>query len=494
MLKRSILAGVWLILAGILAVACDSRQPAGVPPTQTTTETSVAATDAPAAAASVAAVLAASPSPTMTAELTATATVTATLPPEVVVLEAVNIRGGPSQDYPIVGYVAGGNWSVTGRSADGAWWRIECPQGTPSEECWITASEGFVESANATAAPLAAAPPLPTATLAPTATPCVVSPGAGWTSYQVQSGDTLSGLAARFGGSAGQIMAANCLASDAIVAGSSLWVPAGGASPTGASSPTAIADNQDRVFAAGIAAVLGFTAPGSMPCPAGRPQVNTTDLQVFIGERANLAKDTWEIAEGVCIYVVNATAGEPVTVTIRLPNGEQRDADLLGGPTSPWTFIPKPGDPAGAELGYSALARQGDKVAAAVFHVTRASEPRLRVLPPQDVSPGGGVDVVVAGWPSGAPLYLYSLNSSGQQPCAVASAASLACGEGAEPASESEHFCLVEQLPQLSTDQFGEAAFVFWTRNRPLDTYLLHDGQCEDIGLSDVRLFTVLEP
>lgn len=493
MAKRSVVLTSFIVLFCLVLTSCDERKPEGGQATATPPPVAVtAATDKPTAASAT--VITTTVSPTTTTTLSATATVSPTLPPGIVALLALNIRSGPGQDYPIVGYfAAGAAWEIRARSADGLWWKVDCPAGVASDECWITANETAVASVGTPAAPVAAAPPMPSATAAPTATPCVVAPGVGWTTYQVQAGDTLSSIAGRVGGSAGQIMAVNCLPSDTIVAGSSLWVPGAAASPAGAGSPTATDSAQDHAFAAGIAAALGFAAPGSMPCPAGRPQVSTTDLTVFIGERANLPKNTWEIAEGVCIYVVNATPGEPVTVTIRLPNGDERDADLLGGSTAPWTYIPKPGDPAGAELGYTATARQGNKIAAAVFHVTRASEPRVRVLPPQDVSPGDGVNVVVAGWPSGAPLYLYAVNSSKQQPCAVASAASLVCGDGAEPA-ESEHFCLVEQLPHLNTDQHGEAAFVVWTRNRPPDTYLLHDGRCEEIGLSDVRLFSILEP
>jgi LysM repeat protein len=57
----------------------------------------------------------------------------------------------------------------------------------------------------------------------PTPTPCV--PPAGWYAYTVQAGETLYGIAARYGLAAGDLQRANCLPSDLIQAGQRLYVP-----------------------------------------------------------------------------------------------------------------------------------------------------------------------------------------------------------------------------------------------------------------------------
>ncbi len=60
----------------------------------------------------------------------------------------------------------------------------------------------------------------------PGATPCVPAGPVGWAPYTIQPGDTLSGLAARFNVSQGRILKANCLISpDDLQAGQSLFLP-----------------------------------------------------------------------------------------------------------------------------------------------------------------------------------------------------------------------------------------------------------------------------
>ncbi len=51
----------------------------------------------------------------------------------------VNIYNGPSSQYSIVGFVAGGQTAkVTGVSADKNWWRVVCPVPVPGN-CWVSA-------------------------------------------------------------------------------------------------------------------------------------------------------------------------------------------------------------------------------------------------------------------------------------------------------------------------------------------------------------------
>jgi LysM repeat protein len=70
----------------------------------------------------------------------------------------------------------------------------------------------------------------------PTATTCVPSKPDDWVSYQIQTGDTLSGLAARTGSSLEELLAVNCL-SDArlIIVGQEIFLPR---IPTSVISPT----------------------------------------------------------------------------------------------------------------------------------------------------------------------------------------------------------------------------------------------------------------
>jgi uncharacterized protein YgiM (DUF1202 family) len=60
----------------------------------------------------------------------------------------INIRNGPGTKFDIIGGVfAGQTARVTGyQSADGNWWRVECP--VPNVlECWVSADPGLTEAA-----------------------------------------------------------------------------------------------------------------------------------------------------------------------------------------------------------------------------------------------------------------------------------------------------------------------------------------------------------
>lgn len=51
----------------------------------------------------------------------------------------VNIYNGPSSQYSVIGFVAGGQTAkVTGVSADRNWWRVVCPVPVPGN-CWVSA-------------------------------------------------------------------------------------------------------------------------------------------------------------------------------------------------------------------------------------------------------------------------------------------------------------------------------------------------------------------
>ncbi len=84
----------------------------------------------------------------------------------------------------------------------------------------------FVTATNTMAAPLI----LPTETALPTFTstplpPPACIPPAGWTAITVQPSDTLAVLAVRYNTTSAQLITANCLLSESLVAGSTLFVP-----------------------------------------------------------------------------------------------------------------------------------------------------------------------------------------------------------------------------------------------------------------------------
>lgn len=57
----------------------------------------------------------------------------------------VNIRKGPGMGYGIIAILRGGQTAlVTGKSSDGNWWRIICPDGKVGE-CYVTANPRYTE-------------------------------------------------------------------------------------------------------------------------------------------------------------------------------------------------------------------------------------------------------------------------------------------------------------------------------------------------------------
>jgi uncharacterized protein YraI len=170
------LAGSVLCLALFLA-GCGP-EPATAEPTRTPlptfTPTPPAATGnavtaaAPVAAAPVAAAPVDTPIPTATPvpAVEAPPLPTATPAPEArltVSGDVVNLRTGPSTDYPLVGAVnQGESYAVTGRNAAGDWWQICCINAQPA---WIygalaaaTDTDAVAVVSDVPAPPVAAAP------------------------------------------------------------------------------------------------------------------------------------------------------------------------------------------------------------------------------------------------------------------------------------------------------------------------------------------------
>jgi uncharacterized protein YgiM (DUF1202 family) len=67
----------------------------------------------------------------------------------VMALDDVNLRSGPGLNYAVEGKVVEGQIArVSGRSADGQWWRVECEQDA-SGFCWVSADPRWTEPTSA---------------------------------------------------------------------------------------------------------------------------------------------------------------------------------------------------------------------------------------------------------------------------------------------------------------------------------------------------------
>jgi uncharacterized protein YraI len=81
--------------------------------------------------------------------------------PTATVLQPVNVRSGPSTDYPSYGIApAGATGEVVGISEDGLWWVVIVPPDlSPDSQGWVSAD--FVEVTGGEDVPVIPAPPLP---------------------------------------------------------------------------------------------------------------------------------------------------------------------------------------------------------------------------------------------------------------------------------------------------------------------------------------------
>jgi uncharacterized protein YraI len=81
--------------------------------------------------------------------------------PWAVATTAVNLRSGPSTDYPVVGGAnAGQSGQITGVSEDGGWWQVAVPSYVSDDSrAWV--SGAYVAAYNTTGVPVVAAPPPP---------------------------------------------------------------------------------------------------------------------------------------------------------------------------------------------------------------------------------------------------------------------------------------------------------------------------------------------
>jgi heat shock protein HslJ len=126
-----------------------------------------------------AAALPATPTPVPTQTPTPTPVPTVVIPTaapqtptgRVIAPDGVNVRSGPSTQYPVVGFAPfGTTGQIAGRSADGQWWAFAAPP-SPTGLGWVSAT--YIQATNAQNVPVLPAPPLP---ISPTPIPTAVPP------------------------------------------------------------------------------------------------------------------------------------------------------------------------------------------------------------------------------------------------------------------------------------------------------------------------------
>jgi len=80
--------------------------------------------------------------------------------PAAVNFEPINVRSGPSSQYPSYGVApVGTEFKVTGVSADGSWWVVAIPTSiAPNGQGWINGA--YVNTANTDNVPVVETPPL----------------------------------------------------------------------------------------------------------------------------------------------------------------------------------------------------------------------------------------------------------------------------------------------------------------------------------------------
>jgi hypothetical protein len=82
------------------------------------------------------------------------------LRPLVTVLVGLNVRSGPSTEYPVIGRLREGDTAdITGRNGAGTWWQIAFIS-ADGERGWLAAGANFSTASNTGAVPVVPAPPL----------------------------------------------------------------------------------------------------------------------------------------------------------------------------------------------------------------------------------------------------------------------------------------------------------------------------------------------
>jgi LysM repeat protein len=177
-------------------------------------------------------------------------------------------------------------------------------------------------------------PPLPT----PTPTPCVLSPPPGWVLNVVQSGDTLSDLAAMHGTTVEKIMSVNCLMSPELWTGQGLYLPSlFPPVPVPATPPTKL--GLDSHFRHRLAELDPLAMPAGGPndsefTPCATLQDSpwiSVETESWPGDERNDLQHGQRAYYFACGFPEDVENDLPAKLTARMvgPNGRSRPLDVL---------------------------------------------------------------------------------------------------------------------------------------------------------------------
>ena len=212
---------------------------------------------------------------------------------------------------------------ITGASA---------PTPTPTKSLvpTFTATATYTPTSTPTNTPVATdtPPPPPTATYTPTA-----SPTPPYVIYVVQTGDTLSSIAVRFGVTSQAIMDANGMSSTIINAGMELTIPSGGSSVAPPPGPTSTQT--------GAAPTATTPPPPAAPTATKPPPTPTTQTYQYEYVDGSMQEQEKGCSELGVQGVILDTAGRPITgqVTVKWQLDGYVDHRVTGDPVEqPGTF------------------------------------------------------------------------------------------------------------------------------------------------------------
>lgn len=149
---------------------------------------------------------------------------------------------------------------------------IPIPTRTPTNTPTLTPTAAAAETAPVTATPMPTDTPLPRDTATATITATVCTPRSGWVLYIVQPGDSLAGLAQRYGVSVQELSEANCLAEALLIPGQALYLPYLLPAPP---PPTATLSPQFLPTATPVPAATDTAEAADTAAPTGIPATDT---------------------------------------------------------------------------------------------------------------------------------------------------------------------------------------------------------------------------
>ncbi len=251
-----------------------------------------------------------------------------TPPPPVceVIRRMVIVRSAPAVDAPppVRSVRTGTRMLPLARQPETGWLQIQLPNG---EQGWINLrpADIYCDVGWPTVPLTATVTPIP-----PPVTACTRVQPRGWIAYQVRQGDTLGALASNRGISVTSLKEANCLVSDVIQAGTTLFVPNSLlVTPTDTPTPTA--------------------TPTITPTPTDTPTITPTPTPTVTGPPPfcdppltleSLATDPTASSLYIVWSVIDGCDPVSGNVVVNFSSGDQAGSDISG--RSGFVVIPYP--------------------------------------------------------------------------------------------------------------------------------------------------------